>query len=169
MNRHQSRKRGNALKKLKLFNECNWVLIFSPLSRLLWVHFSWNTNHLSCFSDPSLEKRGGETCEPQQIKSLSLSWAKPESTCKSVSAETLPSVRGVQRLGWRVILAFVCSGISFNQGYWYLWRPQALSSPNSLRLCWGMHLERDWCLELYPITILNKLPCKLAWDAWIIS
>lgn len=30
MNRHQSRKRGNALKKLKLFNECNWVLIFSP-------------------------------------------------------------------------------------------------------------------------------------------
>lgn len=98
------------------------MLIFfvSFLQRLHWVYFQWNTYHLSCFPDPSLEKGGGETCEQQQTNSLSLSWVQPRSACKSVSAETLRSV-GVLTVprSHRTVPTF--PGFSFNQDLYILY------------------------------------------------
>lgn len=78
--------------------------------------------------------------------------------CRNVAI----SMRYHARLKGHVDLC-VLSGISFNQGSWHWWRPRALSSPNSLRLCAeGCILERDWCSELYPIAAA----VVLAWGAW---
>lgn len=82
-----------------------WFFFFP--SRLLWVHFPWNADHLSCLPDPSLEKWGDETCEQQHAKSLSLSRAQSGSTCKSVSAETRQWVRALSLLAWAALLAFL--------------------------------------------------------------
>lgn len=98
-------------------------------------------------------------------------WLKPQygpnrNQHAKVYAEMLPSVWGIGVLYWRVMLTLKPSGISFNQGSWYLWRPRALSSPNSLQPVLRMHLERDWCSGAISH---RQAVSVLAWGAWIVS